>query len=403
MLTLAIITALGVGLGAAWVLSSPRQQPDRAAEASWSVLSELLDLDYDPGGLLKGPRMDGELGQFEVTLDTFYQHREGRKTIFTRFVLISDLLPEGLDKKSKAKPSDEPIKRALAQVTRRYITELIKRVGATVAGGKLRWVREGVVWQPDGMATTIKRIALICEYLCLDASDQAGRLLQAYRDETLPDILREELQRLIFEGFSGTEECSAVATDMLGHSDPKKRINAAKALGPAGYQTLSQIGRNPDIPVELRESAIGELMSKRDVEATLPQLLPMLKSQYTDVTRVFLGMVRRHRYQPIMRFIHESASDFSTPNDKVASLVEVMGQVGHSSSQSVLLSLLNHDHVVVRRRVAVALGRLGSSSAVPQLEACANDRSNNRRFRELCEKAIAQIRGRHRGADAEAS
>ena len=40
---LSVLAAFGLAIGAAWVLGSPKQQPDRAAEAAWSQLAETLD------------------------------------------------------------------------------------------------------------------------------------------------------------------------------------------------------------------------------------------------------------------------------------------------------------------------------------------------------------------------
>ena len=111
---LSVLAAFGLAIGAAWVLGSPKQQPDRAAEAAWSQLAETLDLDYDPGGLLRGPLISGTLSEMQVQLDTLHQLRDGRKVLFTRFILRNEDLPEGLDK-GKAKPSDDEVKRLLAQ------------------------------------------------------------------------------------------------------------------------------------------------------------------------------------------------------------------------------------------------------------------------------------------------
>ena len=134
----------------------------------------------------------------------------------------------------------------LASLTRRYISELIKKIGATVAGKKVRWIRENAVWLPEATADIIKRIGTVCEYLCLEDDDQAGRLLQAYRDETLNDGTRDEIKRLLFEKFSDSPECEAVAGDMLDDPDPRSRLSAARALGPRGFDTLSRIAKAPD-------------------------------------------------------------------------------------------------------------------------------------------------------------
>ena len=103
ILILSVVLAVGLGLGAAWVLGSPRQQSDRAAEACWRSLAESMDYDYDPGGILQGPQITGEAGEMSVVIDTFFQSREGRKALFTRVVISSDMIPESLDSFQKSK------------------------------------------------------------------------------------------------------------------------------------------------------------------------------------------------------------------------------------------------------------------------------------------------------------
>ena len=71
VLVLSIVVAIALGIGAAWVLSSPRQQPDRAAEACWRGFAELMDYDYDPGGMLQGPQIIGDAGELSVSCGTF--------------------------------------------------------------------------------------------------------------------------------------------------------------------------------------------------------------------------------------------------------------------------------------------------------------------------------------------
>jgi hypothetical protein len=145
-LILSVVLAVGLGLGAAWVLGSPRQQSDRAAEACWRALAEAMDYDYDPGGILQGPQITGEVSSVSILVDTFFQSREGRKTLFTRVVLSGEQLPDSLDSFQKSKAGDPPAKRLLALVMRRYARELVKHIGATVANSKVKWLREGVVW-----------------------------------------------------------------------------------------------------------------------------------------------------------------------------------------------------------------------------------------------------------------
>ena len=96
LLTFSIIIAIVLGLGAAGFIEST-SATDRAAEACWRALSENLDYDYDPGGLLQGPALSGSVEGLSISADTFFQAREGRKQLFTRFVITGEGLPESLE------------------------------------------------------------------------------------------------------------------------------------------------------------------------------------------------------------------------------------------------------------------------------------------------------------------
>ena len=395
VIVLAILASLGIALGAAWVLGSPRQQPDRAAEACWRAFADRLDLNYDPGGLLKGPVISGTVATMSLQMDTLYQVRDGRKTVVTRVTMYNEALPEGLDKTSKAKPSDDPVKRMLASLTRRYISELIKKIGATVAGKKVRWIRENAVWPPEATADIIKRIGTVCEYLCLEDDDQAGRLLQAYRDETLNDGTRDEIKRLLFEKFSDSPECEAVAGDMLDDPDPRSRLSAARALGPRGFDTLSRIAKAPDVPKDVREAALADLITKTDSSTGLKLLADAIGSPSAEVSRSTLGMIRRHRFTPAIPVLLAVTRDSTVPSDKICNIVDVVGDIGDSTAQAALIGLLQNDFVMVRRRAAAALGKIGTQSSIAALQKGATSTGGNRRFKELCKRAIEQINKRH--------
>ncbi len=370
------------------------------------MLAEMLDLDYDPGGLLKGPYMSGKVKGMSVSLDTFHQLRDGRKALLTRFVLQDDRLPEGLDRNSKAKPSDDPVKRIIAQTVRRYVSELVKRIGATVAAGKVRWVRDGSVWNPDATTQTVRRIVSICEFLCVEDGEHAAKLLLGCHDETLPEGQRALMRSLLFERFPGTAECEMIANEMLEDSNPESRLSAAKALGERGTDALLKMAMNPDLAKDLREQAISAIFNKKDHAKTQPMLRAILNSQNADVARTALGMIRRNKYRPAARLLVELASEPRTPTDKVCNIIDIIGELGDNSVQSGLINFLNHEFLMVRRRAATALGRIGTPNAVPQLQRHAKESSGNRRFKELCLRAVERIQKRHgtgRDVRAEAS
>ncbi len=397
MIIVAVVVGLALVGGAIfWVMSGPKSQPDRAAEACWAALATHLGLEYDPGGMLKGPKMTGSLGGYPVTIDTFHRQVAGGKKLMTRFVLDGgENLPEGMDKQSKAKGDDDPVKRILAQATRRHIVDLIKKVGATLGGGKIKWSREGSVWAVEGMATVIRGIVHKAEFLCLDAHDAAGKLLHGSRDMTLPEAQREEMKRLLLENYAGTFESDSAARELLEDPDPKTRLSAAKTLGPKGIPALGKLARDPDVPKEIREQAIGEIIRHHQPEDADPHIQKMLRSRHPEISQTALSLIKRLKYTPAIKMLQSLATDPKTEGELASAVVEAIGEIGDATAQPVLLGLLHHDYLVVRRRAAAALGRLGSPAAIPQLEAVAQGQGVNKRLRELCEKALREIRARN--------
>lgn len=395
LVAIAIVAALGVGLGIAWVVSGPKMQPDRAAEFCWNEFATQLGLEYDPGGLLKGPYISGSYKGMDVMMDTFHQQGDGSKLLFTRLVVnAGDNLPEGFDGTAKAKPSDDPAKRMIAQTTRRHINDLVKKVGATMANGKVRLVRPGAVWSPQVMVKTFKHILHICEFLCIDSNDTAGKLLHGSRDKTLPDQLRADMKRVLMESYAGSVESESAAAELLDDPDPKTRLRAAKSLGPKGIPVLVKLARDPGVLREVRDDAVGHMLRLNAPDQIASSIRQLLTSSHAEVFRSVLTMVRRARYTPALATLVEMVTDSRSAGDQVAAITEVLGEIGDRSMQSLLITLLNHDFLLVRRRAAVALGRLGGPSSLGPLEELARSGNVNRRLKELCSSAIKSIRAR---------
>ena len=335
-----IVVAIALGIGAAWVLSSPRQQPDRAAEACWRGFAELMDYDYDPGGMLQGPQIIGDAGELSVSCDTFYQSREGRKSLFTRIVISGDSIPDSLDSFQKAKAGDPPAKRLLAQVTRRYARELVKHIGATVANSKVKWVRDGAVWNPQQTAKTVRRILEVTSFLSHDPHDEAGRLLLCYNDEAMPDSTRKDIQSLLFDEFRGTDACEVVASEIVDGREPDQQVKAAKALGERGLPTLANIARNSSVKTEIRREAVLGLCTYPDSGAALPLLANVLRDRSVETVRIATSVMKKHRFVQGQRLLAEIVSDPSTSNESLVSIIDLLADIGNSSVESTLLGLL---------------------------------------------------------------
>jgi hypothetical protein len=394
-LILSVVLAVGLGLGAAWVLGSPRQQSDRAAEACWRALAEAMDYDYDPGGILQGPQITGEVSSVSILVDTFFQSREGRKTLFTRVVLSGEQLPDSLDSFQKSKAGDPPAKRLLALVTRRYARELVKHIGATVANSKVKWLREGVVWHPQQTAKTLRRIIEITEFLSIDLHNEAARLLACYGDESLPESTKRDIQSILFSEFRGTDACEAVASEIVDGQDPEMKVAAARALGERGLASLASIARTSGIKREAREAAIIGLVTFSDTSAAQPFVENILRDKSTENVRFGLKVMRKQRYLPAVKVLSELASDPSTSNEILTLVIDGLADLGNAGIEPTLLGLLAHQFVTIRRQSCMALGKIGTGAAIDHLDRVVGKRTENRKVRELATAAIKKIRERH--------
>ncbi|MGB0648322.1 MAG: HEAT repeat domain-containing protein, partial [Bradymonadia bacterium] len=405
ILILSVVLAVGLGLGAAWVLGSPRQQSDRAAEACWRSLAESMDYDYDPGGILQGPQITGEAGEMSVVIDTFFQSREGRKALFTRVVISSDMIPESLDSFQKSKSGDPPVKKLLALVTRRYARELVKHIGATVANSKVKWLREGAVWHPQQTAKTLRRILEITDFFAVDPQDEAARMMTCYGDESLPETTRREIQNLLLNEFRGTDACETVAQEIVGGKDPEMQVAAARALGERGLSSLASIARTTSIKKEIREAAIVGLVTFADARVAQPYIENLIRDKSVEHVRLTLKVLRKHRHAHALNVLCELAVDPSTSNDILGQVIDGLADLGNASIESTLLSLLGHQFVTIRRQVCRALAKVGTGNALEHLEGVAANRTENRKVRELAVSSSDAIRRRHgieKSASAEA-
>ncbi len=379
-----------------WI-AIPRRVLDSEVDDLWGRVAQALGLEYDGGGPTSGPTMHGKMGKMKVLVDTFGRLQHGQRMAFTRIIIDSDgRIREQLTLSTPDAQPKDPIEALLAQHSKARITDLVKHLGATVHAGRVRWATEGLLWGAADFVQTVRDVVRTTEHLCLDEADIPGRLLLCIRDHQIPEKQRREMLLVLLDRYPGTSEANTAARDAVAQPDGYIRLVAARALGQQGITTLGMLARDPEVTQEIRTEALKDLMTSWPSELGNPQVRRVLRSEEPPVVRTGIHMVRHLNHTPAVRIMLELAADPQTPPDMLSLLVEVIGEMGDEASEPVLLGLLNHDNVVVRRGSAIALGQLGTPNALESLREQSEDAlMPDSRLLSLCRAARQDIRKRH--------
>ncbi len=382
----------------AWI-ATPRRIGDEEVDELWGRVAQALGLEYDGGGPTSGPTMRGRMGQMRLLVDTFGRAVHGERVAFTRVVVDSDgRIPEQLTLDPPRDKPKDPIEALLAQHSQKRVVDLVKQLGATLHKGRVRWATEGLVWDPAMFVQNLRDVVRTAEHLCLDEADIPGRLLLCIRDQDVAEPQRREMLLVLFDRYSATSESKSAATDAVrNHPDAYVRLVAARALGSHGVTTLGVLARDPEVTQEVRTEALKDLMTAWPLEIGNPQVRKVIRADEPSVVRTAMHMVRHLNHVPAIRIMLELAADPQTPADLLSLLVEVIGEMGDMNAEPVMLGLLNHPDVVVRRGAAVALGHLGTPLALETLEEQTEaGLVPDGRLMALCRTAIRDIRRRHK-------
>lgn len=379
-----------------WV-ATPRRINDSEVDELWDRVGTALGLAYDSGGPTSGPTMRGRMGQMRVLVDTFGRMQNGQRVAFTRIVIDSDgRIPDQLTLDPPDAQPRDPVEALLAHHSQKRVTDLVRQLGATLHDGKVRWATEGLLWDAAEFVQTVRDVLRTAEHLCLDEADIPGRLLLCIRDHQVPEKQRREMLLVLLDRYPGTNEATTAARDAVRHTDPYIRLVAARALGQAGIGTLGLLAREPETGQEIRTEALKDLMTAWPLELGNPQVRKTLRSEEPSVVRTGIHMVRHLNHVPAVRIMLELAADPQTPADLLSLIVEVVGDMGDENAEPVLLGLLNHDDVVVRRGAAVSLGHIGTPNALESLREQAEESLvPDARLLALCRTARRDIRRRH--------
>lgn len=377
-----------------WIIGNQPRVTDKEVDARWRQAASALGLEYAPGDATSGPMMEGAVGAMRVVIDTFGRYQGGERKTFTRVVVDSlGRIPAHLGADAASR-TDDPVERLLQQTSRRRITDLVKHLGATVSGGRLRWACAGLEWDVGALVTTVRNVVRTAEHLCLAETDIPGRLLANVRDHTVPADQRREMLLVLLDRYAGTPEAATAAKEALDHPEPAVRLEAARSLGKAGVPALGSLAADPEAPADIRANALTEVIRNHPRDLAEPQLRKVLKHPDPHVPRTGIHVVRHLKHEPAVRVLLELAADPRTEAELLGLVVELIAELGDASAEPTLLGLLHHKDVVVRRGAAMALGRLGSGAALGPLQELVDAVLTDNRLRSHARGALREIRQR---------
>lgn len=340
----------------------------------------------------KGPAMAGEANGMQVSVGTFLREHHGRQTRFTRVVIDSN---GRITDKVKSRPGGmDALLRLLGRAGERRVLQLVKHVGATVSGGRIRWARPGVDWDPEDFVAVVERLLRTAELLVQDEGELPGRLKLNINDPAVPLEERVAMTHALIERFADTPEAREVASGLLGHPAPGMRLKAARVLKEQGAEVIGALVRDPSTPKDVREDAIDALIRELPPRLWEPLVLRALRSSNEAVSRPVVQRIMSVQHAPARRLLARAAEDASTAPVVLAQLARALGKLGDDTAGPVLLKLLGHADPSVQREAVIALAYKGGPAELRPLLARLSLLPEGR-IRSLCRTAVREIQARH--------
>ena len=180
------------------------------------------------------------------------------------------------------------------------------------------------------------------------------------------------IRRNVSELLSNISDEKMIMTfnQLLKDDDPQVRLTATKALskigGPVAASSLSIAIKDQDRRV--REHAVRAL-GKTGNASLAPLLLNVLNSdQAIEVRQRAAESIAKLGYSSGLKQMLRILKNENEPEEVRAAVANAVGILGGMTEVPVLVSLLKSVSVLLRMNAAIALGKIGDSSALPTLK-----------------------------------
>jgi HEAT repeat protein len=217
-----------------------------------------------------------------------------------------------------------------------------------------------------------------------------------FEEEPMASVRLQQVRTL---ARSYQHDPRARATLVRACSDPSDqvRIQAARALGEEGQETLLEIAERPGLSEPVAVRAIEALGASLPAQRGLVLLDHSLRAGRRVVARALLvGLGRRGGTEVVRRIATVLAVEHA---EMATAAAEALGLAGGADAEAALVAALERSEEAVRRAAALALGKAGTARAIPLLQAAAKERPAEWWFRRDVQTAVAAIQARLLHAD----
>ena len=242
----------------------------------------------------------------------------------------------------------------------------------------------------DHLPEVLVRALALARQLAAPA-DVARRLADNLRTEPVAAVRQQCLATLVreFADHPATGEALLAASE---DPDADVRLRAAIALGPKGREVLLALAGGEGAEDATTERAVLAL----GFHVTTAQLRGILRNALRARREATAGACLRALGQRRGPGIATLAKVLAVEKPKLAAVAaEALGATGDATAEAPLLAALGSAYAEVRLAAARALGRVGTTAAVPPLK---DSEARDGALRGPARQAIAEIQSRAKGA-----
>ncbi|MEZ4470416.1 MAG: hypothetical protein R3F60_06365 [bacterium] len=288
--------ALGGAIGVIALLVKTFQRYEQAWSDAVLATARALDIQYQPKTFWKRALASGTRDGVDLTVDCYTVSTGKSSTTYTRIVALagipSDLVlkAEGLgasivkvfkgddlevgdphfDARAVVRGSPRLLRALLDRPTRDLVLQALD-LGIVVEDGKVKFNKAGLIRDADRLVHLAQVVADLAQ--ALRPRDARGRLEHIALHDPMPQVAIEAFR----ERMAGWPAGDFVQT-ALRHPLPVIRLEAARALGPAGVAVVEALLDDRDVPDDLQLEAL-ELLLRLDPDQGVRRAEARLQGQ----------------------------------------------------------------------------------------------------------------------------